>query len=720
MKHFLSFLFVSTIYFSSGIAQVSDSLFKLFCEYEDLIILDEDIAIRFNGQKAAYINVDISTTTKYIIKNQDGLSELSVIELPKRFDDLYINHASSIRNTDWAFERITIKNFNASVLKNGTEIQLQTEAVTRQKRVINDKGFFGDIDIYDYHLKDLSVGDTVIISHFYWLAFNENWLKLLSNRIFLHGNYPKKQTKLTWCYNINMEVDSGFINMDPPALLFKENLICYEWEMQNLPGALDEPNSRPYEELPYMLFVPKPYDFEYTHFDSYIQEFIPVYFYLANRVQEKIRVEMWDNVIGTKDKDNLHYSKVADKIISKAKGDTVGLELFRYFQQYMVDSVRYKDDVKYYSHEAQHLKQRAGVDLYGYVVSDNNLERIYGNITPKLAKDLFTAYPVDKRVGSISRMNCTTVNSNDLMFLPIFHNGTGGFVIPRSEKNHYYFDELPFYYEDIPVMLLHVYDYSNPKYIFPENYDFSTSYYNFDYGSGKRNFNTQFRSIITPASNPTENYRKVQSKISLATESLNVKFQTRIFLSGQYSTLTRCVYCEKPVDSTINPIYLDPVWNISEQVNLINIKVDHPQITFPFKTTINLNYSADDIVDRDGENLMINIGNWFKLVVTKTNENEQRHLDYYPDFQGSDQYSYMLEFDKPVTLISEHSKKEVSNDYARFCFEATQTEENKILLTCNYNIKAQHVEKKYYDLVAEINAAISALKQEKIVFKIVQ
>ena len=701
-------------------SQVSDSLFVAFCQDENLIILEEEMDVNITGEKALYMNVNIINTTKFVIQNDEGLKEFQQIVLPKRFDELYICHAPTIRNIDWAYEQVRVKHFTASLLQNGQEIPLKVHASVTQKRVINSKGFFGNIDLYNYKVEGLATGDTVTISYHYWIAFKDNWIRLLSNRLFFHGKYPKKAFKLSWCYNITMEVDSQFVNLRVPEVSINKNTICYRWEMNNLPGALDEPNSRPYEELPHFIFVPKPYDFEYTLYDSYKMEFIPIYFFLANKRQNNIRVEMWDNVIGNKNKDNLHYQKVARKIIALAGEDSTGTERMIYFQQFLVDSVVYKNAEKYYDYQEQQIRQRAGVDLWGYSVSDNNLELIYGNMVTKLTKDLLTAYPIDKRVGTISPTYCPTVNNNDLIYNVIFNDGTAGYVIPKSDKNHYYFDELPFYYEDIPVMLIHIYDYANPTFIYSEDYDFTSAFYPFDYGSGRRNYNTNYRWTQTPSSNMKENYRKVQSMVNIDLENNRADFRTRLILSGQYSTLTRCVYCNKPIDSTINPKYLEPVWDIAEAVQVKKVKPGHPLIYYPFKTTISAEYSVNDIVQNKEGQFELKPAKWFKIIWNEVNTSEVRFLDYYPDFVGSDQYSYMIVFDKPVVLISKHSKKEVSNDYARFCFEVSQTEENKILLTCNYNIKVQHVEKKNYNKVAEINAAISALKQEKIIFKTVQ
>lgn len=327
---------------------------------------------------------------------------------------------------------------------------------------------------------------------------------------------------------------------------------------------------------------------------------------------------------------------------------------------------------------------------------------------PRLAKELFTAYPVDKRTGEISPVYCPTILDNDLIFKIFFFDETAGYTIPKSDKNHYYFEELPFYYEDIPVMLMHVYDYANPRW---------GTQYRYDFGSGKRNFNTKYRESRTPSSNFKENYRKVQSMVKVSLKNNSAEFTTRIILSGQYSTLTRCVYCDKPLDSTINPKYLEPVWDIAENVQLKAIKPGHPLIYYPFKTTINAQYAVNDIIkEKDGQ-FEINTGKWFKIIYSD-NSVEPRFLDYYPDFLGADKYSYLIEFDQPILLLSSQEKQELTTDFAHICYSVEQTGENKILLNCNYDVLAGRVGKNNYNFVRQINETISSLEKEIIVFKI--
>ncbi len=698
-------LVVLCFFFANGnlSSQVTDSLFDLSCQHEDLIILNEELDMNIVGQKIDFMQAYVTHNLTYIIRTKGGKAEFQPFTLPHKFDELFIYHGPTVRNIDWDYDKVNIQNFNANILTgNNQERQVLIDKKLKKKRVLDETGFFGHTIQYEYFLKDLKEGDTIQISYTYEITFRGNWFKMLSNRILFNGKYPKKNYKLNWCYNINLTVDSQFVHHDIPEITIDGSKLCYHWNLQNLPGCLDESGARPYRTLPHFIFVPKPFDIEYTHHDSYKQEFIPIYYIEANKRQMDLNSEKWDVVIGNKNKNNLHYQKVASHIISQAPDDTIGEIRMRYLQRYLVDSTNYDPALEYYKHNEDHRKQRAGVDLWGHKLSDNNLERIYGNLVPRLGMNLLTAYPIDKRVGEISRLYNSTVKDNDLIFAVLLNNLTFGLVIPRSDKNNYYFGEVPFYYEEIPVMIMDVSDFINRSQL-----------------GGKRNYNQVFQKWMTPITSWEDNYRKVQSKVSINLEDNKAEFQTRVILSGQYSTLTRFVYIDKPIDSTINPKYHEPIWNVADDIKITKVKTTQPLIYSPFKITVMSEYNSNSLISFDNNQYKLKLGNWFKMIYNDDILETTRFLDYYPDFIGSDSYSYMVEFDKPINLVSIPDTFDINNKYCHFSLSFKQIDKQRILFNCTYNILSKRIEKDSIGLVKEINQQIIKLKQSEIKFEIV-
>lgn len=695
---FLIITLLSILLSASSFSQVSDSLFNLSCEHEDLIILNEEMEVNITGKKIYFMIATVRNNLTIVVKSKKGLAEFQPFILPENLDGLYNYHAPTVRNIDWSYDNISIQEFSAKIKNHNTNNrEIEVTNKTKTSKTLDLTGYFGEIFHLEYYLDNIQVGDTIELAYTYEIPFTDNWVKLLSNRIFFHGKYPKKEYSLTWCHSKDLEVDTIFVNNSTPEIELVGNTYCYHWLFSNLPGCIDEPESKPYKTLPYFIFLPQSYDIEYTHYNSYKQEFIPQYFFQSSQKQDKFYIEYWDNVIGNRNKNNVAYKKVADKITAMAPNDTLGMTKMRYFQRMMVDSVKYDPAINYYNHNEDQIRERAGVDLKGKVVKDNNLERIYANISPRLGGDLFTAYPVDSRVGEISKQYTSTVKDNDLMFAIALRDNSLSFVIPKSDKNNYYFEELPFYYEGIPVMLLHYTDFPNRL--------------------EKRNFNTNFREYFTPKSSWKDNSRKTQSKVVINLENLSATFKTRIILSGQYSTLTRCIYSSLPIDSTVNPLYHKPIWEVADNVEVTKIDPQHPMIYYPFKTTINVDYFANDLLIENDNSYILKPGSWFNLVYTDGVNNNPRFLDYYPDFIGSDNYTYMLEFDKAVKLVSTTGDLNITNKYGHYSIAVKQVSDMNILLTSNYSILTNIVTKDSIGLVQEINKAINDLDNFEIIIE---
>jgi hypothetical protein len=280
---------------------------------------------------------------------------------------------------------------------------------------------------------------------------------------------------------------------------------------------------------------------------------------------------------------------------------------------------------------------------------------------------------------------------NDLLFAAILGNNSLAFLIPKSDRNNYYCEELPFYYEDTKTFLMYTYDYAGYK----------------------RNFNETVRLINTPGSTIKDNFRKTNSMARINISENNISFTTKISLSGQYSTLTRFDYLNYPVDSTINPLYHSKVWEIGHKQADIDYKVDPPQYYYPFKTGITANYSVSGIISSENDLITIDLSGWIKHVVYTAFESDNRFTDFYPDFPGYDSYVYLLDFNQPVTIVFKPEDNTIDNDFAKYTFNIQQSSENQILINSYYLVKSKMVKnldclhvKEVYSSIEETQKAI--------------
>jgi hypothetical protein len=262
------------------------------------------------------------------------------------------------------------------------------------------------------------------------------------------------------------------------------------------------------------------------------------------------------------------------------------------------------------------------------------------------------------------------------------------YVLPFSEINQYYCEELPFYYENIPVILINTYDF----------------------GSYKLNMLDSARIVRTPASQFAENFRRVRSVATIDLDAGTSDFTTSVKLAGQYSTLCRFSYLNKPTDPTVNPQYNQKVWEIGQDVSLKNLNVAKTELFFPFSTSITADYSCNSLIEKTDEGYNISIRNWLNHVIPSDYDTLFRFTDFYPDFLGSDSYIYQLVFDQNITLLKTFRNISLNNEYGSFTLSIQQQSENKILVTSNLSCKNPVIGKEKISQVIKMFAEINRCK----------
>ncbi len=136
-------------------SQVSDSLFRISCQHEDLIILSEDMEVSIIGKKLNYMHAEVSNNLTIIINSTSGIEKVQPVTLPRKFDELYIYHAPTIRNIDWEYQNINIKEFSASLIRqHNSTTEREVIPKVKKKRVLNNEGFFGNANIYEYYINE--------------------------------------------------------------------------------------------------------------------------------------------------------------------------------------------------------------------------------------------------------------------------------------------------------------------------------------------------------------------------------------------------------------------------------------------------------------------------------------------------------------------------------------------------------------------------------------
>jgi hypothetical protein len=661
--------------------------FQNYLSNEDIIVLDEKLSIIVSGQKSYLIDVEVDKQVSYKINNPGGAAMLDTIIIPEPYDETYILHAPQIRRNRSSISGFRITRFSACVEKPDGSIKIiEPPLKTLSQRIITTS--LGMAYYNEYYFDNLQPGDILKISYSYSFPFRDNWYKLFSTRVFFHSKYPRLSYDFSLTHSSYLLIDTFSVNLGPPDFKVENNNKTYSWHMVNLPGCIGEPGSRPYKELPHFIFSLKPYELLYEHFDSFKEEFVPLWYFLCFDREEGVSYAVVDQSIGAKDKDNLIYEKMAKRFLAMAGNDRNGIKSLQYFQRWMADSVKYKNSSLYYDNQENYKVSRPGQVLQGGIMEDYGIESAYAGMILKLGLNFFTAYPVDIRCGEMSSKYFAPMYDNDLAFAAILKSNILAYVLPFSEINQYYCEELPFYYENIPVILINTYDF----------------------GSYKLNMLDSARIVRTPESRFSDNFRRVRSIATIGLEAGTTDFSTAITLSGQYSTLCRFSYLNKPTDPTINPQYNQRVWEIGKDVSLKNLNAGNTDLYFPFSTSITADYSCNSLIEKTDEGYSISIKNWLNHVISADYDTMFRFTDFYPDFLGSDSYTYQLVFDQNITFLNNIRNIYLNNEFGSFTFSIQQQSENKILMTSNFSCKNPVIGKEKMSQVIKMFKEINRCK----------
>ncbi len=487
-----------------------------------------------------------------------------------------------------------------------------------------------------------------------------------------------------------------FNNAKPDSISEEKQRKEYFWKRDQLAGCMDEPNSRPYLSLPYFVLSIKPKEFMCTLPYSFEEKFVPSYV-LAVYGREASHLGILRSVDqGVKSSQYLQMDKF---IASKSEGitdDTLQIQQLENIHNAITNEFVFANDIDVFK-KIDTRDERIGDYLSSQTLRDISRYSTYVALVSKIGLGYFTAYLMDKRIGELSDAFISPMFDGDYLIAPILKNDKLHFIYPKKAKFGYYLDELPFYFENTKTRLINVNDYLDYKTPLAE----------------------QFRNITTYSSGITYNVRKSNVLVDADLENLSVKFDARILLLGQYSTMTRGLYKNNFTEPSINKKYGQKIWEINKQSQLIKQEIVSEEKLFPFKTNIKAQYACIDLLKKEGAVYTISLENWFNHIIC-TDIAEKRNLDFYPDFKGTDTYSYIIQFTKPVQLKQQYQKIEMNNSLGNLVISIEQPQPNTIKITSYLSVIPEKVIADKIMDVKEIFDAIQKLNKQTIEFSIVE
>ncbi|NPD45799.1 DUF3857 domain-containing protein [Lentimicrobium sp. S6] len=696
----LRFLFV-TLLMVSGAMAFSQQSEKLISDSniikESAIILEEDNSIEIIGQKVDYILFYVSKKMKVKILTEEGLEQFSLFSLPEAFDPTFIGHFPEARNYTDALSELFIRRFRVKIMAQDGSYRkpILVDTIEMVRSVDPNTDFFADYEKPHIGITNLKVGDVLEVDYKYELRYGVNMLDLSSFRVFFNGDVPKEKYHLKISHNEKLQTDIVMENMEQDSGKVVDGYRVYEWTKTNLSGCIDEIGSRPYLELPHVVFSVKPYELLYEYYYSFEERFVPFYAIYAE-VRERNHVSILRDIhqgINTK-----QYSQVNRFIRTQTEGienDSLGLEKLKKVHHTIVDDFVFDPDIKYFE-KLDPRRDRFGDYISKKSIRDISRYDVYVSLILKLELSYLSAYVCDIRTGNISNTYFAPMKENDYLLAVVLDNNTVQFINPKRSRFGYYLNEMPFYYEGSKARLVSLADYRNYKDFIAESN----------------------RQITIPRSPLKDNQRRTNSAVSINLESSHVEFETRVHLSGQYSTMSRGLYLYDVKDETVNELYNKKVWDLHKGIEHSKPEVMIQDKEAPFNTKVSVKYNSDQLISNSGDTTIFDLSHLFNHIVYKDIDEDNRKLDYYSDFLCQDSYVYFLKFDKDITLIPEFESVDLKNSFGELKISVEQLGPRNLKVSSNFIVKKGHVKAEDIHDVETIYSKVEELNHYQLKFLI--
>lgn len=678
--YYILFFFPAVVFSQTKVPHSGEELLAGKSAY----ISNDKVEIKIHGkgnQDQDYRAFEINRDVTYHILNGYGLNMFDNYTLPADFDPTFIPHGPSVKNLGNYYSAYKIESFKVIVKRKGKK----PFTPKYKKRIKNIESFNLDY-LYNYAqniytFTDLMIGDEVRIQYSVTIPFRENYSRFASYRIFFNDSLPKLKYDLTLINHETLDLELYQFNGAKTTKDFTtDNLRYRNWRLENLPGCISEPGSRPYQELPYLTWIINYYKY-YVHNSNDLKT-VPHYAVISS-VREKDLGNILTSIgIGSKTKEFAAFTSTYEKLTNGLAKDYT---LVNTIHNHITEVFDYQNDIEYYRRNDTR-GERLGEFFSNSILRDASRYNLYYAILVKSGLQTYSSYIIDNRYGEVSDQYFLPNFDGDHLLSVFFGENLTDYFLPKRHKFGWYYNELPFYYESSKVRQVHVTDYAVSGSVIKD----------------------LFRTGNTNLSDPESNIRKHDFNVTVDKDADLLLFSGSCDLSGQYSTLCRGAQMNGYKDPTVNKRYNKSLNElIPDCENKVNLTAGVSS-TSPFVAHFESSFISKAEVKKEENGNSIELKNFFPHVIPQFSSVQNRYLDYYPDFMGTDVFTYEFQFTHPVELQDE-MKISIDNDFGKLSFEVKQNSPLTVQVTSEYEVKTNRLTGEDFYKAKEIFQAIEEI-----------
>lgn|GEM_PF-1757802 len=677
---------------------------------EKIDFLVEERSENFTAVSNAVMYQGTTYKRNYQIKflTKKGVEAFTKLSLPDSFNselpDYNGGASRQLKFNDFKYYNCEIVNFKARVQKADKSVK---NVVVKSNPKSYEYFKLGQKERYtkfNYELTEIEVGDVVEVSYelyfdtFLGYGVDTNFGmvdKMVSSSNFyhwwhyyFHSNIAKQKTELTikWPFEYRLE---WFYNngADPTEILTEKKLKGLKWVFEELPAINLTLNNHAYKHLPNIYFYVHNLNFGKWD-DSKLVEYEPYNwgFICHDAIVFDSDNKMLFQMLNAKE-------RALNKIYKKLQeSNAEPLAQVMSLHNEIANNFKYRSDANYYYGTNERINN-LGLEINSKTISEEDRFEIYKGIFNRMGVDYYEAYIEDKRFGEIDK-NVAILPHNAFKAIAVkLKGGQFVFMLPKTNKKGYWFQELPFYLENTTALLV------------KQNTD---SFFNDE--------NIYF--LKTPFGTSSENVRNTSGQISVNLQNGNASFNTTQLLNGQFSSVLRHYITNKQVDATINPKYYKPLFNYGKaKKKIIKNEPLHEKSTFPFTCKKQTLFEITELAKTtDGQNFEISLDKMMNYFIP-TAVNQNGKLPFYFDFLLTERYNFVFEFNEAIELTSS-SNNEFKGviDGVNYLFQVKQLNENSIKVESAFSVTTEKIN---INELADLSELVQTmLANEKAIFTV--
>ncbi|OQA12714.1 MAG: hypothetical protein BWY67_00107 [Bacteroidetes bacterium ADurb.Bin397] len=666
---------------------------------EDIVILDENLElfIQDGKMRTNWNNVYFKKHMRIKVLTKAGVQKISTINLPESMnpvaDQIRLSYTKRNQIHRPKGDYDCMDYFAARIIKPDGSIipALFNDSISTETEIYNLRPYTS----YAFHfkIKNLEPGDELEIN--YGLREVET-----ANIVYFHGVYPKQHCRVEIKYNgdkfkyyfIEHNGAQGTRSDINSKYNFSE---MNRWEYSNLPAVMNENGSRPHEQLPHVSFYQHQLDFGiFNESRTILQTYLPYTWDFVNLYLVKYLPESKEDRLSRTDKTTLAVRDFVSPLIEDIKDSSSVVKMGR-IHNHIARTFNYQRDDDFLQGGDFRLPR---IDEFLKKNTIRQVSRIdlYDKIFARIDSDFYGSFLFDKRVNTI---NFDSYEPSVLSSYchAVVNEGAIYYFMPKSHRFGYYMDELPFYFEDIKMILI------------PQTVPYMVYYDNVK--------KVSYVFHKTPYSTVANNSRNTTVMCAVSTDSMQVRFNATVKLSGQFSTMTRGSYLYDFVDTTATPQYAEKVYDVipgATKGKIITLREDS---VFPYKADFSTEFVSKKILTSSGEAFELDLKGFFNHIHDTKVVQQGRDLDYYPDFVHQDRYKYFLKFDSPVSITSPTDSSEINTEIGVYRYSVAQVQPDVIMLESAFVLKSDKVPVKDVWTVEKLYKEIARRNTDKLRIK---